>query len=52
MKATDKANPKPLAETDFVMYGALNLLKGALFWQPASPAAAAPIVPGSANAKP
>jgi carboxyl-terminal processing protease len=52
VKPTDKANPKPLAETDFVMYGALNLLKGALLWQPASPAAAAPIVPGSANAKP
>jgi len=27
------AAPRNLSEDDFVMYGALNLLKGALFWQ-------------------
>ena len=43
--AEDKAmTGKSLAEEDFVMYGALNLLKGALFWQskmaePTTPAA-------------
>ncbi|RZU38435.1 carboxyl-terminal processing protease [Fluviicoccus keumensis] len=54
-KPTDKATPKPLAESDFVMYGALNLLKGALFWQPSAAATVpAAAVPASApvNAKP
>ena len=32
--------PKPLSEEDFGMYGALNLLKGALFWQVKPPVTA------------
>jgi carboxyl-terminal processing protease len=45
--AEDKATTgKSLAEEDFVMYGALNLLKGALFWQSKMAAPTAPAATG------